>query len=200
VLGAAALQPWNLTTKENSLVAVFPPHSIEGRRSPQTIERRRDLVRCSPVADTRPAAGAIARSQRGLDWFIFFSPTCRPVSAVRCRLSDDAKMDAGRDRFCPLGRRMIGLLGRCRRRDRRCGGSERLMAGWRLRPSAPVSRLCVVAIFPVVTAAAILHALASCVLGPRLPRSASACRTLAIGERLGRNARFASLATVRRRR
>src|SRR5205085_1086957 len=49
-------------------------------------------------------------------------------------------------------------------------------------------------IFPVVAAAATLHALASCVLGPAIAAiSLGLVGPLAIGERLGRNARFASL-------
>jgi hypothetical protein len=49
-------------------------------------------------------------------------------------------------------------------------------------------------ILPVVTAAATLHALASCVLGPAIAAiSLGLVGPLAIGERLGRNARFASL-------
>src|SRR5436309_13746339 len=49
-------------------------------------------------------------------------------------------------------------------------------------------------IFPVVTAAAVLHAMASCVLGPAITAiSLGLVGPLAIGERLGRNARFASL-------
>jgi hypothetical protein len=49
-------------------------------------------------------------------------------------------------------------------------------------------------IFLVVAAAATLHALASCVLGPAIAAiSLGLVGPLAIGERLGRNARFASL-------
>jgi hypothetical protein len=49
-------------------------------------------------------------------------------------------------------------------------------------------------IFPVVVAAATLHAAASCVLGPAIAAiSLGLVGPLAIGERLGRNARFASL-------
>ena len=49
-------------------------------------------------------------------------------------------------------------------------------------------------IFPVVAAAATLHALASCVLGPCIAAiSLGLVGPLAIGERLGRNARYASL-------
>jgi hypothetical protein len=49
-------------------------------------------------------------------------------------------------------------------------------------------------IFPVVVTAATLHAAASCVLGPAIAAiSLGLVGPLAIGERLGRNARFASL-------
>ena len=49
-------------------------------------------------------------------------------------------------------------------------------------------------IFPVVVAAATLHAMASCVLGPAIAAiSLGLVGPLAIGERLGRNARYASL-------
>src|SRR6202012_504748 len=49
-------------------------------------------------------------------------------------------------------------------------------------------------IFPVVAAAATLHAAASCVLGPAIAAiSLGLVGPFAISERLGRNARFASL-------
>src|SRR5579872_2877100 len=49
-------------------------------------------------------------------------------------------------------------------------------------------------IYPVVAAAATLHAAASCVLGPAIAAiSLGLVGPLALGERLGRNARFASL-------
>ena len=49
-------------------------------------------------------------------------------------------------------------------------------------------------IFPVVLTASILHALASCVLGPAIAAiSLGLVGHAAIGERLGRNARFASV-------
>src|SRR3954453_12099328 len=49
-------------------------------------------------------------------------------------------------------------------------------------------------IFPVVVAAATLHAAASCVLGPAIAAiSLGLVGPLAIGERLGRHARYASL-------
>jgi MFS family permease len=49
-------------------------------------------------------------------------------------------------------------------------------------------------IFPMVLSAAVLHALASCVLGPAIAAiSLGLVGHVAIGERLGRNARFASI-------
>ena len=73
--------------------------------------------------------------------------------------------------------------------------SERLVAGLAVA-TIGVSALGYAAwpIFPVVAAAATLHAAASCVLGPAIAAiSLGLVGPLAIGERLGRNARFASL-------
>src|SRR5262249_38651633 len=73
--------------------------------------------------------------------------------------------------------------------------SERVVAGFAVA-AIGMSALAyaLFPIFPVVTAAAILHATASCVLGPAIAAiSLGLVGPLAIGERLGRNARFASL-------
>jgi predicted MFS family arabinose efflux permease len=73
--------------------------------------------------------------------------------------------------------------------------SERLVAGVAVAAIA-VSALGFVVwpIFPVVAAAATLHAVASCVLGPAIAAiSLGLVGPLAIGERFGRNARYASL-------
>ena len=73
--------------------------------------------------------------------------------------------------------------------------SERLVAGLAVATiGCSALAYAVWPIFPVVTAAATLHALASCVLGPAIAAiSLGLVGPLAIGERLGRNARFASL-------
>lgn len=73
--------------------------------------------------------------------------------------------------------------------------SERVMAGFAVAAiGAAALAYAAWPIFPVVTAAAILHALASCVLGPAIAAiSLGLVGPLRIGERLGRNARFASL-------
>jgi MFS family permease len=73
--------------------------------------------------------------------------------------------------------------------------SEKLVAGLAIA-TIGCSALAYAAwpIFPVVAAAATLHAAASCVLGPAIAAiSLGLVGPLAIGERLGRNARFASL-------
>ena len=73
--------------------------------------------------------------------------------------------------------------------------SERLVAGLAVA-TIGISALGYAAwpIFPVVVAAATLHAAASCVLGPAIAAiSLGLVGPLAIGERLGRNARYASL-------
>jgi predicted MFS family arabinose efflux permease len=73
--------------------------------------------------------------------------------------------------------------------------SERLVAGLAIA-AIGMSALAYAAwpIFPVVAAAATLHAAASCVLGPAIAAiSLGLVGPLAIGERFGRNARFASL-------
>jgi predicted MFS family arabinose efflux permease len=73
--------------------------------------------------------------------------------------------------------------------------SERLVAGLAIA-TIGVSALGYAAwpIFPVVVAAATLHAAASCVLGPAIAAiSLGLVGPLAIGERFGRNARYASL-------
>jgi MFS family permease len=73
--------------------------------------------------------------------------------------------------------------------------SERLVAGIAVAAIA-VAALTYAAfpIFPAVLAAAVLHAAASCVLGPAIAAiSLGLVGHAAIGERLGRNARFASI-------
>ena len=72
---------------------------------------------------------------------------------------------------------------------------ERLVAGFAVG-AIGVAALAYAAwpIFPVIAAAATLHAMASCVLGPAIAAiSLGLVGPAAIGERFGRNARFASL-------
>src|SRR5690349_22335411 len=147
-----------------------------------------------PVA-TRPPPSR--QSQRGLDWFIFFLADVQtgfgPFIAVYLTTQKWTQVEIGI--VLSIGG-IIGLLGQMP------GGaivdaarSERVVAGFAVA-AIGMSALAyaLFPIFPVVAAAAILHATASCVLGPAIAAiSLGLVGPLAIGERLGRNARFASL-------
>ncbi|MES2194289.1 MAG: MFS transporter [Pseudomonadota bacterium] len=147
----------------------------------------------SPEAASAPSR----RSLRGLDWFIFFLADVQtgfgPFIAVYLTTQKWTQVEIG---FVLSIGGIIGLIGQMP------GGaiidaarSERLVA------SLAVATIGVCAlgyaiwpIFPVVVAAAALHATASCVLGPAIAAiSLGLVGPRAIGERLGRNARFASL-------
>ena len=136
-------------------------------------------------------------SQRGLDWFIFFLADVQtgfgPFVAVYLTTQKWTQVEIG---FVLSIGGIIGLLGQMP------GGaivdaarSERLMAGLAVATiGCSALAYALWPIFPVVVVAATLHALASCVLGPAIAAiSLGLVGPLAIGERLGRNARFASL-------
>src|SRR5882757_9798670 len=137
------------------------------------------------------------QSQRGLDWFIFFLADVQtgfgPFIAVYLTTQKWTQVEIG---FVLSIGGVIGLLGQMP------GGaivdaarSERVVASLAVAAIGTAALAYAVwPIFPVVAAAAILHALASCVLGPAIAAiSLGLVGPLAIGERLGRNARFASL-------
>jgi MFS family permease len=136
-------------------------------------------------------------SQHGLDWFIFFLADVQtgfgPFVAVYLTTQKWTQVEIG---FVLSIGGIVGLLGQIP------GGaivdaarSERLVAGLAVAAiGCSALAYAVWPIFPVVTAAATLHALASCVLGPAIAAiSLGLVGPLAIGERLGRNARYASL-------
>jgi predicted MFS family arabinose efflux permease len=144
------------------------------------------------------AAPAPSReSLRGLDWFIFFLADVQtgfgPFVAVYLTTQKWTQVEIG---FVLSIGGVVGLIGQMP------GGvivdaarSERLVAGLAIA-TIGCSALAYAAwpIFPVVAAAATLHAAASCVLGPAIAAiSLGLVGPLAIGERFGRNARFASL-------
>ena len=147
---------------------------------------------------TRKATATPSRqSLRGLDWFIFFLADVQtgfgPFIAVYLTTQKWTQVEIGL--VLSIGG-LIGLIGQIP------GGaivdaarSERLVAGLAVA-TIGISALGYAAwpIFPVVVIAATLHAAASCVLGPAIAAiSLGLVGPLAIGERLGRNARFASL-------
>lgn len=144
-----------------------------------------------------PSAGPTRRSSRGLDWFVFFVADVQtgfgPFVAVYLTAQKWTQVDIG---LILTVASLAGLAGQMP------GGalvdaarSERLVAGLGVAAIA-LSALAYATspIFVVILAAAVLHSLASCVLGPAIAAiSLGLVGHEAIGERLGRNARFSSI-------
>jgi MFS family permease len=137
------------------------------------------------------------RSLRGLDWFIFFVADVQtgfgPFVSVYLTTQRWTQVDIG---LVLSAAGFVSLIGQMP------GGAlvdaarkERFVAG------VAIAAICISAltyaalpIFPMVLAGSVLHALASCVLGPAMVAiSLGLAGHSAIGERLGRNARFASV-------
>jgi len=144
-----------------------------------------------------PQPAPSRRSLRGLDWFIFFLADVQtgfgPFIAVYLTTQKWTQTEIG---LVLSIAGIVGLIGQMP------GGaiidaakSERLVAALAIATIA----CCALGyaawpIFPIVVTAATLHAAASCVLGPAIAAiSLGLVGPFAIGERLGRNARFASL-------
>ena len=136
-------------------------------------------------------------SLRGLDWFVFFLADVQtgfgPFVAVYLTSQGWTQLDIG---FVLSISGLIALIGQMP------GGaavdaarSERLVASIALAGiGAAALAYAALPVFPVVAAAAAFHAGASCVLGPCIAAmSLGLVGHAAIGERLGRNARFASI-------
>jgi MFS family permease len=134
---------------------------------------------------------------RGLDWFIFFVADVQtgfgPFVSVFLTTQKWTQVDIG---LVLSAAGFVSLIGQMP------GGalvdaarSERLVGG------LAIAAICfsalgyaVLPVFPMVLSAAVLHSLASCVLGPAIAAiSLGLVGHVAIGERLGRNARFASV-------
>ena len=137
------------------------------------------------------------RSLRGLDWFVFCVADVQtgfgPFVAVYLTTEKWTQVDIG---LVLSVAGLVALVGQVP------GGtlvdiarSERLVAGLAIGAiSASALIYAAWPIFPAVLAAAVLHAAASCVLGPAMAAiSLGLVGHAAIGERLGRNARFASI-------
>ena len=144
-----------------------------------------------------PSAGPTRRSARGLDWFVFFVADIQtgfgPFVAAYLTEQKWTQIDIG---LVLTVAGVVALAGQAP------GGalvdaarSERLVAGLSVAAIA-ISALgyAISPIFVVVLAAAVVHAAASCVLGPAIAAiSLGLVGHEGIGERLGRNARFASI-------
>jgi predicted MFS family arabinose efflux permease len=137
------------------------------------------------------------RSLRGLDWFIFFVADVQtgfgPFIAVYLTSQKWTQLDIGL---------LLSVSGIVSLLCQMPGGaavdaarSERLVAGLALAAiSGSALAYASWPIFPIVLTAAVVHAAASCVLGPCIvAMSLGLVGHAAIGERLGRNARFASI-------
>jgi MFS family permease len=137
------------------------------------------------------------RSLRGLDWFVFFVADVQagfgPFVAVYLTTQKWTQFDIG---LVMTVAGLIALAGQVP------GGalvdkarSERLVAGAAVAAIGGAALAYAIwPIFPVVLAAASVQAAASCVLGPAIAAiSLGLVGHAAIGERFGRNARFASI-------
>jgi predicted MFS family arabinose efflux permease len=160
------------------------------------VDQTTSLPRQEPDGSEPPLAPS-PRSLRGLDWFIFFVADVQtgfgPFVSVYLTTQKWTQFDIG---LVLSAAGFVSLIGQMP------GGalvdaarSERLVGG------IAVAAICLSAlayaampIFPMVLSAAVLHSLASCVLGPAIAAiSLGLVGHVAIGERLGRNARFASI-------
>ena len=137
------------------------------------------------------------RSLRGLDWFVFFVADVQtgfgPFVAVYLTTEKWTQVDIGlvlsvSGVVALIGQVPGGVLLDWARRERLVAGIAMALI------SASAIAYAAWPIFPVVFAAAVLHAAASCVLGPAIVAiSLGLVGPNRIGERLGRNARFASI-------
>ncbi len=144
-----------------------------------------------------PAPTPSRQSLRGLDWFIFFLADVQtgfgPFISVYLTTQKWTQVEIG---FVLSIGGLVALIGQMP------GGaivdaarSERLVAGLAVAAiGASALGYAAWPLFPIVVTAATLHAAASCVLGPAIAAiSLGLVGPFAIGERLGRNARYASI-------
>jgi MFS family permease len=144
-----------------------------------------------------PQPAASPRSVRGLDWFTFFLADIQtgfgPFVAIYLTAHEWAQLDIG---LVLTAGGLVALAGQMPG-----GALVDAMRSARLVAILAVVGICLSAlalaiwpVFSVVLAARVLHATASCILGPVIAAlSLGLVGHAALGERLGRNARFASL-------
>ena len=157
------------------------------------------LVDAAPAAirERAPAAAVPASSARALDWFVFFLADVQtgfgPFIAVYLTAQAWTQVDIGLvlsvgGLVALVGQVPSGALVDAVRSPR--WGAALAVLGIGLSALA----LALWPIFPVVMASRILHAAASSLLGPAIAAiSLGLVGHAALGERIGRNARFASI-------
>jgi predicted MFS family arabinose efflux permease len=150
----------------------------------------------APPAAAEQAAPA-QRSLRGLDWFSFFLADIQtgfgPFVAVYLTTQSWTQVDIG---LILTAGGLISLAGQMPG-----GALVDAVRSARLAIGVAVVAICLSAlaiavwpIFPIVFGARALHAAASCILGPAIAAiSLGLVGYAALGERIGRNARFASI-------
>ena len=148
-------------------------------------------------AGPEPPIAPSRRSLRGLDWFVFFVADAQtgfgPFVSVYLTAQKWTQVDIGLVLSAAAFASLIGQMPGGALVD--AAKSERFVAGCAIVVIC-LSALTYAAlpVFTIVFAGSVLHALASCVLGPAMAAiSLGLVGPAAIGERLGRNARFASV-------
>ena len=148
-------------------------------------------------ADDAPADAMTRRSHRSLDWFSFFLADIQagfgPFVAIYLTAHSWTQLDIG---LVLTASGLVALAGQLP-----AGAlvdavrSARLIAGFALLAiSASALTMAFWPMFPVVLSARAVHAAASCLLGPAIAViSLSVVGHAGLGERIGRNARFASI-------
>src|SRR5580698_2872217 len=174
-----------------------PSRAIRDGEDPQGMRAGEALPPPPGPEGGEPPLHPSPRSLRGLDWFVFFVADVQtgfgPFVSVFLTGQRWTQFDIG---LVQSTAGIVSLLGQMP------GGaivdaarSERVVAG------VAIVTICIAAltyaalpIFPVVLMGSILHSAASCVLGPAMAAiSLGLVGHAAIGVRLGRNARFASI-------
>ena len=145
----------------------------------------------------RPAAAGLHGSERALDWFSFFLADVQagfgPFVAVYLTGQSWTQVNIG---LVLTASGLVALAGQMP-----AGALVDVVRSARLAAGVALAAICASAvamgfwpIFPVVLGARALHAAASCVLGPAIAViSLGLVGHAALGERIGRNARFASI-------
>jgi predicted MFS family arabinose efflux permease len=178
-----------------TLPASLRKHGRQGRLKADADEAHNASAEQSP--SDHQASRPSCRSLRGLDWFVFFLADTQmgfgPLVAVYLTAQKWTQGDIG---LVLTAGGLIALAGQMP------GGalvdaarSERVLAAFGV-VAIGASALLIGAwpVFTVVLAAKLLHSAASCILGPAIAAlSLGLVGHSAIAERLGRNARFASI-------
>ncbi|MBV8427679.1 MAG: MFS transporter [Hyphomicrobiales bacterium] len=150
-----------------------------------------------PIAETREVPRPSRESLRGLDWFTFFVADVQtgfgPFMAVYLTANKWTQVNIGLvltigGLVALAGQIPGGALVDAARSERRVAAISLVLI------SMSALALALVPVFPVVLSANVVHAAASCVLGPAIVAiSLGLVGHAGISERLGRNVRFLSI-------